>query len=54
MAEVGFEPPTYVLQVQSSTIWAIQPYHGVDPFLTNLVAMGAHTNLECLVTEDHT
>ena len=32
VAEMGFEPTTSGLQVQCSTILAIQPYDGDDPF----------------------
>ena len=56
LAEVGFELMTSGLQVQCSTIWAIQPYNGVDPFLTNIFALGASQkpyNLACRVRGLH-
>ena len=44
------------LWVTSLVIWAIQPYNGADPILTNIFAMGVSQkpyNLTGRVTKDH-
>ena len=54
--DLNQQPPGYKSSALPSL--AIQPYDGLDPFLTNIFAMGAsqkpYMNLACLVTEDHT